>query len=67
MRFRIRPTWTQCKLCKETTASFNNEPPCNSCNTDVYEMLKLEKDYVYYVDRGDIKKIHIDYVKVLGE
>ena len=65
MRFRIRPTMSQCKFCMETAASLNEEPKCYNCNTDVYEMLKLEKDYVYYVDRHDIKKVHIDYVIVL--
>lgn len=65
MRFRIRPTRSQCKFCMETAASFNEEPKCYNCNTDVYEMLKLEKDYVYYVDKHDIKKVHMDYVIVL--
>ena len=40
-------------------------PPCHDCNKEEYEMLKLDKDYVYYIDKHDIKKIHIDYVRVL--
>ena len=39
--------------------------PCHDCNKEEYEMLKLDNDYVYYIDKHDIKKIHIDYVRVL--
>lgn len=65
MRFRIRPTMSQCKFCMETAASFNEEPQCCNCNTDVYEMLKLDKDYVYYIDKNELKKVHMNYVRVL--
>lgn len=65
MRFRIRPSWTQCKLCKETAASFNEEPPCHKCNTEEYEMLRIDGNYVYYIDGDVLNKIHMDYVVVV--
>lgn len=65
MRFRIRPTMSQCKFCMETAASFNEEPQCCNCNKEEYEMLKFEKDYIYYIDKNELKKIHMNYVIVL--
>lgn len=65
MRFRIRPTMAQCKFCMETAASYNGEPQCSNCNVEEYEMLKLERNYVYYVDKHELKKVHMDYVIVL--
>ena len=65
MRFKIRPTMEQCRYCMETAASFNVEPACSSCNTEEYEMITIDNDYVYYADKHELKKIHMDRVIVL--
>ena len=65
MKFRIRPTMSQCRLCTQTAASSNEEPRCSECNVEVHEMLKLEKDYVYYIYKHELRKIHMDYVIVV--
>ena len=62
MRFTIRPSLSDCRSCIETAISFNAQPHCSECNTEIYEALKFEKDYIYYIKDNKIKKIHMDYV-----
>ena len=65
MKFKIKPSKAECKSCIETAFVWYSEPSCDYCKTEEYTMLKLEKDYVYYVDKQQIKKVHMDYVKVI--
>ena len=65
MKFKIRPTESECKSCIETAIAFNYECMCHYCNLTEYTMLKLEKDYVYYIDGQDLKKVHMNYVVVV--
>lgn len=65
MKFKIRPTMEECRFCMETAAAFNVDPMCPDCNPEEYEMIKLDKGYVYYVDKHELKKVHIDQVIVL--
>ena len=65
MKFKIKPTLEQCEFCMETARSFNVEPACSDCDPEEYEMLKLDKDYVYYIDKHELKKVHMDRVIVL--
>ena len=67
MKFKIRPTISECKSCTETTSTWYSEPSCDYCKTEEYTMLKLEKDYVYYIDDDQIKKAHMDHVIVVNE
>ena len=62
MRFKIRPSLSECRSCIETAISFNAQPHCSECNTEIYEALKFEKDYIYYIKDNKIKKIHMNYV-----
>lgn len=64
MKIKIRPSLSECRSCMETAMSFNAQPRCSECNTEVYEVLKFEKDYLYYIDNHNIKKIHMNYVIV---
>ena len=62
MRFNLRPSLSECRSCIETAISFNAQPHCSECNTEIYEALKLEGDYIYYIKDNKIKKIHMNYV-----
>lgn len=62
MKFKIRPSLSECRSCMETAISFNAQPYCSECNTEIYKALKLEGDYVYYIKDNKIKKIHMNYV-----
>lgn len=62
MKFKIRPSLSECRACMETAMSFDAQPHCSECNTEVYEVLKFEGDYIYYIEDNKIKKIHINYV-----
>ena len=64
MTIKIRPSLSECRTCIETAMSFDAQPHCSECNTEIYEVLKFEKDYIYYIDDHKIKKIHMDYVTV---
>jgi hypothetical protein len=64
MKIKIRPSLSECRVCMETAMSFDAQPHCSECNTKVYEVLKFEKDYLYYMDDRKIKKIHMNYVIV---
>ena len=65
MRFRIRPTLSQCRWCLDLAVSLNGDPQCHNCNTTEYEMIKMEKNYVYYIDKNELKRVHMNYVVVL--
>ena len=65
MKFKIRPSLSECRTCIETAISFNAQPHCSECNTEIYDALKFEKDYLYYIDNSKIKKIHMNYVIVI--
>lgn len=62
MKIKIRPSLSECKACMETAMSFDAQPHCSECNTEIYEVLKFEKDYLYYIKDNKIKKIHMTYV-----
>lgn len=64
MKIKIRPSFSECRACIETAMSFDAQPHCSECNTEIYEALKFEGDYIYYIDNHKIKKIHMDYVTV---
>lgn len=64
MKFKIRPSLSECRSCMETAIRFNAQPYCSECNTEIYEALKLEKDYIYYIKDNKIKRIHMNYVLV---
>ena len=64
MKIKIRPTLSECRTCIETAMSFDAQPHCSECNTETYEALKFEGDYIYYIKDNKIKKIHINYVTV---
>ena len=64
MKIKIRPSLSECRACIETAMSFDAQPHCSECNTGIYEVLKFEGDYIYYMDNHKIKKIHMDYVTV---
>lgn len=64
MKIRIKPSLSKCRSCMEIAMSYNAQPCCSECNPEIYEVLKFEKDYLYYIDNRKIKKIHMDYVIV---
>ena len=42
MKFKIRPSLSECRSCMETAISFNAQPYCSECNPEIYEVLKFE-------------------------
>lgn len=64
MKFTIRPSLSECKSCIEMAISFNAQPNCSECNPEIYDALKFDGDYLYYIKDNKIKKIHMNYVIV---
>lgn len=64
MKFKIRPRLSECRTCMETAIRFDAQPHCSECNTEIYDALKLEGDYVYYIKNNKIKRIHMNYVLI---
>ena len=65
MKFKIVPDEATCKTCQDEYGPGNT--PCLGCCDDVYEVIKLENDRVYYISNHKIKKAHIDYITIIDD
>ena len=70
MRVQTLPTEYQCRSCMSMAEIHNETPKCSKCNyKKLANLIQIEKGFGYVIVDGEdkIRKIDLDYIKLLDE